>query len=80
MAGLRGVRWYGSGVHLQESGVKVHSDGRWVQRQVHENGLRAGTRTAGVCQLSQTKELCNPLDCALWGTTDPFKAKVHGKM
>ena len=75
---LRGVRWCGSGVQgIRE--WKCILMGRWVQRQVHQNGLRAGTRTAGVCQLSQTKELCNPLDCALWGATDPFKARSAWK-
>lgn len=49
--------------------------GKCLPRQVKENGVRAGTRTAGICRLSQNKELCNPLDCALWGATDPFKAR-----
>ena len=53
--------------------------GKWVPRQVQENGVRAGTRTAGICRLSQTKGLCNPLDCALWGATDPFKARSAWK-
>ena len=71
-------RWCGSGVQ----GIrkwKCILMGRWVQRQVHENGLRAGTRTAGVCWLSQNKELCNPLDRALWRATDLFKTRSAWK-